>query len=543
LSSTSASSDGLSGLLAEVCGEAASSSTHVREGRCGRGIFVDSDALQDAYAQKSQGDPMRELLRVPMESLLYVGTEPPYTHTHVQDDQGPAQTHHLRHALKSLMEGEEAHWSVKLAALLLWAIHPEAETCAEAVAKDKAKSCWSRYRAFLPELHEMTSLLCFQSESDACAALQDAQLAYEAGTYPATLDKWHRKFFAGGPLAELAASEADLLWALCILRTRSLTLTLPSDPPQQVMVLAPFVDMANHDSNGLGRIVFDARGIALCMLARTNPIGSDASQEVRFSYGDLDNQDLMRSFGFAVEGNEADAITIQADSEDERAVLTRVFECADMGAGAMSLTPCTPVVYRCSSSGRALSPWEAEFAGYGPDESYDGKSAAATGRARAKAARSLLKKIKARVDEFPTSEKQDREELELLSGSASPQMCAALRYRIARKVTWRIASENLDAYRVCAKNANVVGGQRGGLIGTGPSAYRLPAGIKLTSDDFAATDLEGDAQRTGWSEDALKAQLTMHRAEDGRIGHLRDRHQLVARLRVLINEDKNSTDV
>lgn len=41
----------------------------------------------------------------------------------------------------------------------------------------------------------------------------------------------------------------------------------------QVMVLAPFVDMANHDSNGLGRIVFDARGIALCMLARTNPIG------------------------------------------------------------------------------------------------------------------------------------------------------------------------------------------------------------------------------------------------------------------------------
>lgn len=56
--------------------------------------------------------------------------------------------------------------------------------------------------------------------------------------------------------------------------------------------------------------------------------GSDASQEVRFSYGDLDNQDLMRSFGFAVEGNEADAITIQADSEDERAVLTRVFECA-----------------------------------------------------------------------------------------------------------------------------------------------------------------------------------------------------------------------
>lgn len=75
----------------------------------------------------------------------------------------------------------------------------------------------------------------------------------------------------------------------------------------------------------------------------------------------------------------------------------------------MSLTPCTPVVYRCSSSGRALSPWEAEFAGYGPDESYDGKSAAATGRARAKAARSLLKKIKARVDEFPTSEKQDRE--------------------------------------------------------------------------------------------------------------------------------------
>lgn len=61
--------------------------------------------------------------------------------------------------------------------------------------------------------------------------------------------------------------------------------------------------------------------------------------------------------------------------------------------------------------------------------------------------------------------------------------------------------------------------------------------------NYGCVNCAGDAQRTGWSEDALKAQLTMHRAEDGRIGHLRDRHQLVARLRVLINEDKNSTDV
>jgi hypothetical protein len=51
--------------------------------------------------------------------------------------------------------------------------------------------------------------------------------AAEIATLAPTLQQWYRTHVVGSPAAEVVRSEAELLWALAIVRTRSLRLPLP----------------------------------------------------------------------------------------------------------------------------------------------------------------------------------------------------------------------------------------------------------------------------------------------------------------------------
>jgi len=86
--------------------------------------------------------------------------------------------------------------------------------------------------------------------------------------------------------------------------------------------------------------------------------------QVCFSYGEFDNRDLMRSFGFAIERNAADAVGVPVTTQEQGELLQHLFDLSSDGATRheAAVLPCRPVVYRCGATGRELSAWEARSA-------------------------------------------------------------------------------------------------------------------------------------------------------------------------------------
>jgi len=60
-----------------------------------------------------------------------------------------------------------------------------------------------------------------------CAGARATVQAAEIATLSPTLQQWYRTHVADSPAAAVVRSEAELLWALAIVRTRSLRLPLP----------------------------------------------------------------------------------------------------------------------------------------------------------------------------------------------------------------------------------------------------------------------------------------------------------------------------
>eukprot|EP00959_Pyramimonas_sp_CCMP1952_P073993 1546523-Pyramimonas_sp.AAC.1 len=124
------------------------------------------------------------LLHVPLNYMLYVGVTAPFAYTPAAATCGDVMV--------EFMDSTVVPWSVKLATLLLWATSPSPKTSKEPDAS-KVQSAWRRYRQFLPEVDEMTSVLCFKPGTSETSALQDQVLEYEIGTFEATTSEWYSR--------------------------------------------------------------------------------------------------------------------------------------------------------------------------------------------------------------------------------------------------------------------------------------------------------------------------------------------------------------
>ena len=171
------SSQDYTDLFKDVCGEEQSARTEVSTGVFGRGLF-----LKESLRPDDEKDEV--LIHVPLRYLLYIGVTAPFVY-----NSAAAQCDRV---MIDFMESPSVPWSVKLATLLLWATSATFEA-GEEPEVSAVRGTWRRYRQFLPELEEMTSILCFKPGTAETSSLQDEVLEYEIGTFEATLSEWYSR--------------------------------------------------------------------------------------------------------------------------------------------------------------------------------------------------------------------------------------------------------------------------------------------------------------------------------------------------------------
>eukprot|EP00854_Cymbomonas_tetramitiformis_P008117 gene8117-9645_t len=181
-----------------------------------------------------------------------------------------------------------------------------------------------------------------------CAALQDEVLEKEVGSIVDGLRLWHTRYFEGTELEVLAPDPQTLLWALAILRTRSLKFPNPDAStivPQEIMLLTPFIDMANHSAEGGALVNLLSSGLSLstpgsCFKhgGRSTPLPSPSvifryefqgATEATFVYGNFSNRDFMRSFGFVEDANVGEEMDLVVSTPDEQHVVEHLFDHTD----------------------------------------------------------------------------------------------------------------------------------------------------------------------------------------------------------------------
>ncbi|KAK3250095.1 hypothetical protein CYMTET_40511 [Cymbomonas tetramitiformis] len=422
----------------------------IREGSQGRCLFW-SAADRDI-------DSAALTLHVPSKYLLSVSLSPPWQYTPAASSYPP---------LQELLEDAKTPSAVKLAALLLWA--SSSQLMVKTSASDEVKefrALWTAYRQYLPQLSEMTSIVCFTPGTPECAALQDEVLEKEVGSIVDGLRLWHTRYFEGTELEVLAPDPQTLLWALAILRTRSLKFPNPDAStivPQEIMLLTPFIDMANHSAEGGALVNLLSSGLSLSVSGHSATPSSSSTDgpdqgatEATFVYGNFSNRDFMRSFGFVEDANVGEEMDLVVSTPDEQHVVEHLFDHTDAIVTSKGTTftvlPHQEVVYRCSSSAEALAAWPAEFAGV-TDTGFDPQVARAYAVRMAAAAAVLARQCTEQLHHFETTLAEDRALLEDSSVGMTALMEAAVRYRISRKCAIESAQHRIEEYKRDAEHA------------------------------------------------------------------------------------------
>eukprot|EP00899_Mesostigma_viride_P010051 jgi/Mesvir1/19047/Mv12810-RA.1 len=387
-----------------------------------RGLFftVDAKSPDARLAEPTSSGPVEQLLllAVPFELLLYVSLEPPWRF----NEDASVDGH-----LKALCESSGMlQAKMKLALLLLWATggpagastppaHAQASTSPAQGQREESslnltrtQRMWRDYLFWLPTGDQQTTTVAFTSAD--VSELQDAELEAEVLANEAGVDKLWRvlaDFAAGTPLGDALGDTPDnFRWALATVFERSLTVPFPalaqdegtSSPstgdqgPSRdqgaeplMLVLAPFIDMANHSNAleeygnamlsyvpadddvirglaslreptgavslepsivspgqcagadppgqdaGAGSLVTDASPIQPHLLLTYRESAAAPGREACICYlENAENRDLLRSFGFSLQNNPADQLTLLATSPAELAVLRKLFQVASI---------------------------------------------------------------------------------------------------------------------------------------------------------------------------------------------------------------------
>ncbi|GJP65916.1 hypothetical protein CLOP_g22815, partial [Closterium sp. NIES-67] len=157
------------------------------------------------------------VLEVPLPLMLSVSRDPPWM---FHPDIVPMG--HPVYDVIAAAEGE-ANWDLRLACLLLLALHSSpASRGREDAYGSKRPHFFTEYADFLPSPQDCPSLLL--SSEEELAALQDEGLAVEARRQQERVKAfWHTHWGADSSphqLQRLAPSEADMLWAVGVVQSR-----------------------------------------------------------------------------------------------------------------------------------------------------------------------------------------------------------------------------------------------------------------------------------------------------------------------------------
>jgi len=330
------------------------------------------------------------LVEVSLSQLLFIGEE----HSRGDEVRGflwpPACAECIE--LVQVLEDPTESWDVKLAAMLLWAASRGLDDDSfEKKDQDQPAplSVWPRYAsAFLPD-HSSGAhvLLCDASERRLLPALALREVAQ--GTRAEAKAAYERLFGRGGRLAcapvfasifgrdSVGDVEHAWLGALAVVRTRSFSATMPGPEarggrPEEVSLLAPVADLANHGGAGEGPVAefaFDSAGAAsfeamdphgACFrlslprrIARAALQSSPGGCEVLLAYAsDADsccNDRLVENYGFCIPCNLHDRLQ---DLPSEHALSVRALcEVWDVVALPVQAGGCT--LHRAHSEGRS----------------------------------------------------------------------------------------------------------------------------------------------------------------------------------------------
>ena len=198
---------------------------------------------------------------------------------------------------------------------------------------------WGEYRrCLLPSAGDLTHLGCFDRRE--AAALEDARMMRE---WERVQLAWAEAFRRHSRALPPGATEADFRWAMGVVGTRAFTLPPPPQGDDEdedgeepggvrggggatVAALVPFIDMANHASDGdafvqwgaggpgrqptLELVVRDEARARWCAVDEERVEEGDRRwREVHLSYlRHGTNADLFQTFGFVEEGSPCDAL-------------------------------------------------------------------------------------------------------------------------------------------------------------------------------------------------------------------------------------------
>jgi hypothetical protein len=108
----------------------------------------------------------------------------------------------------------------------------------------------------------------------------------------------HAKLVAGVPRFPIELDQ--FVWARMCVMSRSFDLGIDD---RHTIVLAPLVDMLNHERGPNTRVDYDPEGQALSLTAQRD---YQPGEEVRCDYGRKSNMSLLLHYGFCIDDNDAD---------------------------------------------------------------------------------------------------------------------------------------------------------------------------------------------------------------------------------------------
>jgi hypothetical protein len=123
----------------------------------------------------------------------------------------------------------------------------------------------------------------------------------------ANLEADHARLVAGAPRLPIELDE--LVWATMCVMSRSFGLGIDG---RDTTVLAPFVDMLNHERGPNTRWDHDPAGQALSLTAQRD---YQPGEEVCCDYGRKSNMDLLLHYGFCLDDNDADEAALGATDQ------------------------------------------------------------------------------------------------------------------------------------------------------------------------------------------------------------------------------------
>jgi len=188
----------------------------------------------------------------------------------------------------------------------------------------KESSDWAPYMAVLPTTEEIGASFSWSDEEletllsgSICQNMSlylKEQVKTEFEMHQATIMKQFPERFP----AEAFTYE-NYVWAYSVIFSRAVRLDFPDSDEDDIVALVPYIDLINHNPNSESRIRGVSEGAAVPGVSsyeRSVVVLSDRYynkyEQIYISYGQKSNAQLLMLYGFSMERNTQDFVTISA---------------------------------------------------------------------------------------------------------------------------------------------------------------------------------------------------------------------------------------